>query len=127
MNLPSALVVEDDLEVQALLRDFCEEAGFQVATANDGRTAQDWLESHVPALVVLDLSIPLVTGLDLLAWMRRPGSNLDAVPVVLTSGTDERDLRDLARLFGATAVLPKPLTLPRLLEVLSKFTATAGC
>lgn len=85
---------------------YLEREGFQVDTAADGREAAGLLENRHPDLVVLDLMIPHVNGLDLLQQIRRVGE----IPViVLTAKGDEGD-RVLGLELGADDYVVKPFS-----------------
>ena len=62
--IPTApiLVVDDDAKIVRLVRTYLERDGFMVVTASDGPGALDAIETHMPALVVLDLMLPSSTA-----------------------------------------------------------------
>jgi CheY-like chemotaxis protein len=61
----SVLIVDDELDLLTLLRDILQEAGFGVLTAGDGRAALALLEHTLVAVVLTDLMMPTMTGLQL--------------------------------------------------------------
>jgi DNA-binding response OmpR family regulator len=82
------LVVDDEPEIVALCGDYLRASGFAVVTARDGRTALDTLRSSRPDLIVLDLGLPRLDGLEVTRAVRRES----AVPIVmLTARADESD------------------------------------
>ncbi len=99
-----------------------------VQVATDGQRAIDYLsgfgayadrEAHpLPSLVFLDLKLPYVSGMEVLAWIRqRP--ELDSVPVVILSGSDEARDHEQAASLGAADYVVKPASpadLRRILE-----------
>lgn len=100
------LVVEDDREIRDLLRRYLERAGYQVHTTGSGADAIQMLAAGGLGLVVLDLGLPDVDGLDVLAAAREH----DGVPVVVLTargGLEDR-IRGLER--GADDYLPKPFS-----------------
>ena len=62
--MKTILVVDDEPEIVALCSDYLRAAGYAVLTARDGRAALDLLRASPPDLVVLDLGLPEVDGLD---------------------------------------------------------------
>jgi DNA-binding response OmpR family regulator len=87
------LVVDDDRKTVDLVRLYLERAGFGVRVAYDGRQALDEVRQHRPDLVVLDLMLPQLDGLDVCHVLQREPR---AVPVImLTARTTEED-----KLFG---------------------------
>lgn len=105
------LLVEDD----ALLGDgICEglrQAGFAVDWLRDGRAAQLALEDESHALMVLDLGLPRLSGMDLLAWLRGRGS---ALPVLILTARDTVQDRVQGLDSGADDYLVKPFDLEEL-------------
>jgi DNA-binding response OmpR family regulator len=91
--LTEILVVDDDRKTVDLVRLYLERAGFDVRVAYDGRAALDAVRDQRPDLVVLDLMLPQMDGLDVCHMLQREPR---AVPVImLTARTTEED-----KLFG---------------------------
>lgn len=101
------LVVDDDQTVSDVIRRYLENDGFQVSLAADGAAALAAVERQAPHLVVLDLMLPRVNGLEVCRALRvRP----DGVPIVmLTARGDEAD-RILGLQLGADDYLTKPFS-----------------
>jgi DNA-binding response OmpR family regulator len=70
LSNPLALVIEDDLPHANLFREALQKAEFEVETCRDGQTALSRLADTIPALVVLDLHLPHVSGPDILNYIR---------------------------------------------------------
>ena len=121
---PILYVEDDDNDVFIMRRAFQEaEITHPLMIAPDGRAAMDYLsgeraKSPWPCLMLLDLKMPLVSGFEVLEWMRRgPRRKFDALPVVvLTSSAHEEDMRR-AYALGANAYLIKPASPPRLIAM----------
>lgn len=98
------LVVEDNPTIAALLQFLLEKAGFEVELAAHGRLALAALERHLPDVVVSDMKMPIMTGLELVDAIRQ---EYPALPVVLTTGygTDETAIEALRH--GAASYIPK--------------------
>ena len=73
------LIVEDDTTIANWLRVFLEEEGFTVEVANDGRTGLNLARSLVPDLIVFDLMLPLLDGMELCRILRRESD----VPIIM--------------------------------------------
>ncbi|WP_309232103.1 response regulator transcription factor [Micromonospora tarensis] len=101
------LVVDDDQTVSDVIRRYLENDGFQVSLAGDGATALAAVRREAPDLVVLDLMLPRISGLEVCRALRaRP----DGVPIVmLTARGDESD-RILGLQLGADDYLTKPFS-----------------
>ena len=100
----TALVVEDDSGIASLLKDALEAAGLQVLVEKDGELGWQALQKRLPDVVVTDLLLPLLPGLELLGRLRAlPGG--DVVPVIVISGIykSARHKRNARDQFGVIA------------------------
>jgi two-component system, OmpR family, alkaline phosphatase synthesis response regulator PhoP len=102
----TVLIVDDEPEIVRILRDYLERAGFAVVTAGDGEAAVAMARRHRPDLVVLDLTLPSLDGLDVARTLRRDGE----VPIImLTARTEESD-RVAGLELGADDYVAKPFS-----------------
>jgi DNA-binding response OmpR family regulator len=102
----TVLVVDDEPEIVRILRDYLERAGFAVLTAGDGEAAVVAARRQRPDLVVLDLTLPSLDGLDVARALRRDGE----VPIImLTARTEESD-RVAGLELGADDYVAKPFS-----------------
>jgi two-component system, OmpR family, alkaline phosphatase synthesis response regulator PhoP len=100
------LVVEDEMRIAALVRDYLVHAGFDVVVVGDGKAALANARAARPDLVVLDLGLPGMDGLDVARELRRAGN----VPIVmLTARGDESD-RIVGLELGADDYVVKPFS-----------------
>ena len=110
------LVVDDEQDIVAIVRDYLADAGYRVSTARSGEEALRLLRSVVPDLVVLDLGLPGIDGLDVTRAVRATS----AVPIImLTARADEAD-RVVGLELGADDYVVKPFS-PR--ELLARVRA----
>jgi DNA-binding response OmpR family regulator len=100
------LVVDDEPRIVELARDYLEHAGFRVVTANDGRTALEMARRDRPDLVVLDLGLPGLDGLDVTRELRKDGS----IPIVMVTARDDELDKLLGLELGADDYLTKPFS-----------------
>jgi two-component system, NtrC family, response regulator HydG len=105
MSAPLVLVVEDDAVVRESCQQTLERSGWRVATACDGFSALKALRLREPALVVLDLRMPGMDGLDLLQHIKVDRPHLDVI--VITAYSSVGSAVECMRL-GAYDYLPKP-------------------
>ena len=104
--MATVLVVDDEPRIVQLVRDYLEHAGFTVITAADGSTALRSARTGRPDLVVLDLALPGMDGLDVARSLRRES----AVPIImLTARADESD-KLVGLELGADDYLTKPFS-----------------
>ena len=124
--MKSILVVDDEPKIVQLARDYLEHAGFGVVTARDGREALQAVRQHRPDLVVLDLGLPEVDGLDVTRTIRRD-SNL---PIVMLTARDDEVDKLLGLELGADDYLTKPFSprelVARVKAVLRRADATSA-
>lgn len=103
------LVVDDEPDIVALVAYHLAKAGFRVSTAGDGADALEQTKRELPALVVLDLMLPGMSGFDVLESMRRNESTRQTAVLMLTARRDEPDrIRGLS--LGADDYLTKPFS-----------------
>ena len=108
---PTLLIIEDEPELVRVLRSYLEHAGFSVLTALRGDTGLTTWENKHPDLVILDLNLPGMDGLDVARRIRQNETRRTPI-VMLTARADELD--QLAGLeMGADDYIPKPFS-PRI-------------
>src|SRR5438067_797350 len=104
--MKTVLVVDDEPQIVQLVRDYLEHGGFEVLTAADGSSALRLASTQRPDLVILDLGLPGVDGLDVTRSLRRNGE----VPIImLTARTDESD-KLVGLELGADDYVTKPFS-----------------
>lgn len=110
----SLLVVEDDPAMLIALRDILEAAGYQVSTAHNGEVALDVLRQLEPSLILSDISMPVMDGLELFEKVRkRPGGT--AVPFIFLTARGTREEIFAAKKLGVDDYITKPVTSQELL------------
>jgi len=100
------LVVEDEPSIREVLSLYLRRAGYQVTVVGDGREALAALSSQMPDLVVLDLMLPEVDGLEITRWLRERG---DTPVIMLTARRTEQD-RIAGLEMGADDYVVKPFS-----------------
>ena len=104
--LKTILVVDDEPQIVQLVRDYLEHGGFKVVTATDGPGALRTVSTVRPDLVILDLGLPGVDGLDVTRSLRRNGE----IPIImLTARADESD-KLVGLELGADDYVTKPFS-----------------
>jgi two-component system, chemotaxis family, chemotaxis protein CheY len=124
------LVVEDNVDIRESFEDILALEGFPAQGVSNGREALEELaKDPLPALVLLDMMLPVMSGNDVLVSMRR-SDRLRTLPVVLIStGTKLKSAKDLARYastYGVAATLAKPLEPEQLLAIIRRFVPDGG-
>ena len=113
----TVLVVDDDPSIRDLLRIHLGNAGYKVLLAEDAIVAGHMLLKEAPDLLLLDLDMPYMTGLEFLQALRSD-TTLPKFPIVFLTANPEA--RDLAATLGAAGYLSKPILLNDLLREVSR-------
>src|SRR5574341_1570456 len=100
------LVVDDELEIVKLVRAYLERAGFAVVTASEGQQALAVFRHERPNLVVLDLNLPGMDGLDVCRALRRDSD----VPIIMLTARLEESDRLIGLELGADDYIVKPFS-----------------
>lgn len=100
------LVVDDEAEIIRLVRAYLERAGFTVATASEGREALAVFRHEHPNLVVLDLNLPGMDGLDVCRAIRRDSE----IPIIMLTARLEETDRLIGLELGADDYVVKPFS-----------------
>jgi len=110
------LVVDDEPEVRQLMEHFLTERGYEVRIAENGRLGLAALDSFTPDVVLLDMHMPEMDGLETL---RRLAVRSPSLPVIMI--TVNEDIETTARLlqFGAADYVPKPFNLEYLEQAIN--------
>jgi DNA-binding response OmpR family regulator len=103
--LGKILVVDDDREILDMLTDHLEDEGYAVSQAVDGEQALESVRSEPPDLVLLDVTMPGVSGLEVL---RRLRLDHPRIPVVMITGIEDETLARSTLKMGAFDYLQKP-------------------
>ena len=107
MQTPTVLIADDDAVSTHLLRHCLGRAGFHVVCAQDGRETLELMQSQSPELVILDVMMPVMDGLEVLHRAKADPA-LCAIPIIMVSSREQdADILDAARL-GAADYLVKP-------------------
>jgi CheY-like chemotaxis protein len=101
------VVVDDDVIVQRVVSQALIHSGADVESCDDGAAALAAITRQVPDLVILDISMPVMGGLELLEKLRARAETAD-LPVVIHTGCAEHEYLEEARTLRAAAVLNKP-------------------
>lgn len=106
---PLILIVEDEPDIQELIQYHLIKEGYDTLLAGTGKSALELVESHKPDLVLLDLMLPVVNGIDVLKTIRFSWK-LTSLPIIIVSArTDETDIITALEL-GSDNYLPKPFS-----------------
>jgi len=102
----TVLVVDDEPQIVQLVRDYLEHGGFGVLVAGDGATALELARTRKPDLVVLDLGLPALDGLDVTRALRRDGM----LPIIMLTARDDESDKLVGLELGADDYVVKPFS-----------------
>jgi chemosensory pili system protein ChpA (sensor histidine kinase/response regulator) len=111
----SVLVVEDSISTRRSLAEFMQDLNYKVFTAKDGVEAIEIMRDHPPVLLLTDLEMPRMNGLELTSYVRSHDETKDIPIIMLTSRTTEKH-RQEAQSIGVNEYLSKPFIEDILLE-----------
>ncbi|WP_242343226.1 response regulator [Anaeromyxobacter terrae] len=121
MTDPLVLVVDDDPDILDAICDILEGEGYRVARARHGVEALERVEAEKPAIILLDLMMPVMDGLAFAQALReRPGKAGIPIVVISADGNPQR-----AASVGAAGYLAKPFDIDALLAQVAQMTSSA--
>ena len=106
------LLIEDEFYILDLYRIILEKAGFEVLLAEDGEKGYN-LAQNLPNLILLDIMLPKITGIDVLRTMRAPTSPSKDTPIILITNLGQEDIIKEAFKIGADGYLIKAQFTPQ--------------
>jgi len=113
--MPRIMVIDDDANIRAILKYRFEKEGFTVRLAANGLDAQADVNAQKPDLIVLDLMMPEMDGLQFLSVLRsNPGTR--GMPVIVLTALGNNPHTERAREMGVASVIAKPFSPRRLVE-----------
>jgi len=116
MQRLNVLLVEDDPDARGLYGYMLALAGYKVKVVSNGLEAFAEIQVNRPDVIVTDIAMPVVSGLDLIMALRS-NAELSDLPIVAITAFGEK-LREQAREAGATEAIDKPTELARIREVI---------
>src|SRR5688572_16836932 len=115
MQKTKVLIVDDEPAIREVLEMILQEWGYEVKLATDGAEARDLVESYNPEIVISDVVMPQLSGLDLLRILKAGNANR---PVILVTAHASIDLAVESMKQGAQDFITKPMDYPKLRSIL---------
>jgi two-component system response regulator (stage 0 sporulation protein F) len=112
--MATILIIDDEAPIRALLRTTLEAAGHEVVEAANGRQGLELYRHRQTDLVITDIVMPELNGLDMLLELTR--EFLHAKVIAISGAGEEKNVLDVAKLLGARRTFQKPFSLPQLLD-----------
>lgn len=112
--LKSVLIIEDDKDLAHILSHRLKREGYEVLTADDGKTGVTTAKEKLPSLVLLDVMLPEKDGFEVLSDLKKD-KNTKAIPIILITAKNQESDITYALGQGADDYLIKPFSIPELL------------
>ena len=111
---PTVLVAEDSTDTRIMLKRAFELKGYRVFEAEDGQQALNLARRFRPSLIIVDLNMPILDGLETIRSYRKLEGDGDHTPIVVITAYDVYGMEEAARENGTNVYLTKPLDLEEL-------------
>jgi DNA-binding response OmpR family regulator len=114
------LIVDDEPHVSMVIKQFLERSGYHVTTVLNGKQALIQISKEMPDLLITDVQMPIMNGIDLCEAINRDYPELQHLIIVMTSRTNN-DIRIWAEPYSHIELMEKPLSMRRLINRLNDF------
>ena len=118
------LIVEDNELNMELFHDLLEAQGYQTLRTGEGLEAFNLARDHKPDLIVMDIQLPAISGLEVTRWLKEDPA-LAHIPVVAVTAFAMKGDEERIRAAGCEAYLAKPISVASFLETIAQFLARA--
>ncbi len=116
----TVLVVEDNELNMKLFHDLLEAHGYNILQTKDGMEALQLAREHHPDLILMDIQLPEVSGLEVTKWIKED-DNLSSIPVVAVTAFAMKGDEEKIREGGCEAYIAKPISVTNFLETVERF------
>ena len=114
------LIVDDDPKTRRVLREILEPLNHSVLEAGNGREALPLVAQHEPELIIVDILMPEMDGLETIRYLRRKGYRMPIIAMPAGKYLTAKRYSEFAKTFGADDVLMKPFGRAEVLKVLRR-------
>ncbi len=116
----TVLIVEDNELNMKLFRDLLEAHGYVTLESRDGIEALKVARESIPDLILMDIQLPEVSGLEVAKWMKED-DDLKEIPIIAVTAFAMKGDEDKIRQGGCEAYLAKPISLTNFLETVERY------
>jgi len=113
-NKKKILIIDDSNTALVLMEYALKEAGYITLTASNVKEATKLIEKHSPDLILLDLSMPEISGYDFLK--RKDELHIDHIPIIIVSAYDSIESIEFTRNLGALDFIAKPIRVEAMMD-----------
>ncbi|MGF1608200.1 MAG: response regulator [Kiloniellales bacterium] len=119
-EVKTVLVVEDNDLNMKLFHDLLEAHGYNIIQTKDGMDALRLARQHRPDLILMDIQLPEVSGLEVTKWIKED-DNLKSIPVVAVTAFAMKGDEEKIREGGCEAYIAKPISVTNFLQTVERF------
>ncbi|HEX9790375.1 MAG TPA: response regulator [Kiloniellales bacterium] len=116
----TVLVVEDNELNMKLFHDLLEAHGYNILQTKDGMEALRMAREHRPDLILMDIQLPEVSGLEVTKWIKED-ENLKAIPVIAVTAFAMKGDEEKIREGGCEAYIAKPISVTSFLQTVQRY------
>ena len=120
----TVLIVEDNELNMKLFRDLIEASGYKTIQTRNGMEALDLARQHRPDLILMDIQLPEVSGLEVTKWLKED-DELHVIPVIAVTAFAMKGDEERIRQGGCEAYVSKPISVPKFLETIKTYLGDA--
>ncbi len=120
--MKTVLIVEDNELNMKLFNDLLEAHGYETLQTSDGMEALAIAREHRPDLILMDIQLPEISGLEVTKWIKED-DNLKSIPVIAVTAFAMKGDEEKIREGGCEAYLAKPISVQNFLETVRRFLA----
>ena len=120
MGNKTVLIVEDNELNMNLFHDLLDANGYHTLQTSDGLEVLDIAREHSPDLILMDIQLPEVSGLEVTKWLKEDDT-LRSIPVVAVTAFAMKGDEEVIRDGGCEAYISKPISVTNFLETVRKF------
>ncbi len=120
MRTKKVLLIDDEPDLIAPTKFVLENAGYEVNVANSAEEGLEKFKEAKPDIILLDIMMPGIDGLEFLYRLKNVYQNASDIPVIMLSARDDMELTFRAKGFGATEYIHKSASSDELLDKVSK-------
>jgi len=116
----TVLIVEDNELNLKLFTDLLQAQGYRVVSTQDGMAALDMARAEKPDLILMDIQLPEVSGIDVTKWLKAD-EELKGIPVIAVTAFAMKGDEEKIRASGCEAYISKPISVSHFLQTVSEF------
>ncbi|AGA64071.1 two component response regulator [Liberibacter crescens BT-1] len=118
------MIVEDNELNMKLFRDLIETSGYETIQTRNGMEALDLARKYRPDLILMDIQLPEVSGLEVIRWLKED-NDLYVIPIIAVTAFAMKGDEERIRQGGCEAYVSKPISVPKFIEMIKIYIGDA--